>query len=124
MANSRRIEKFAALIKREVSDLLINGVRDDRIHQSMTTITAVDVSGDLQHCKIYVSIFGQQEKNSEVLSCLVDSRGFIRAELAKRLQMRRVPEIEFKIDNGMIKGVNVLNILDDLETKRQAKINK
>ena len=57
MANSRRVDKLAALLKREVSELLVNGVRDERIHQAMITITSVEVSGDLQHAKIFVSLF-------------------------------------------------------------------
>ena len=56
MANSRRVEKLAALLKREVSELLVNGIRDERIHQAMITITSVEVSGDLQHARI-LSVF-------------------------------------------------------------------
>ena len=56
MANSSRVEKLAALLKREVSELLVNGVRDERIHQAMITITSVEVSGDLQHAKIFISL--------------------------------------------------------------------
>ena len=48
MANSRRVEKLAALLKREISELLLNGIRDERIQQAMITITSVEVSGDLQ----------------------------------------------------------------------------
>ena len=54
MANSRRIEKLAALLKREVSEILVDGVRDERIHQAMITITAVEVSGDLQLSLIHI----------------------------------------------------------------------
>ena len=49
MANSRRVEKLSSLLKKEISELLVNGIRDERIHQSMITITAVEVSGDFQH---------------------------------------------------------------------------
>ena len=116
MANSRRVEKLSALLKREVSDLLVNGVRDERIHQSMITITAVEVSGDLQHCKIFISLFGE-----EVLACLDEAKGFFRAELARRLQMRRAPDIVFKLDLGMTKGSSFLDLLTSLEHKRKSK---
>ena len=121
MANSRRVEKLAALLKREVSDLLVNGVRDERIHQSMITITAVEVSGDLQHCKVFISLFGEEQKKKEVLACLDEAKGFFRAELARRLQMRRAPDIVFKLDLGMTKGSSVLDLLTSLEHKRKAK---
>ena len=119
MANSRRVEKLAALLKREVSEILVNGIRDERIHQAMITITAVEVSGDLQHAKIFVSLFGEDQKKSEVLVCLEEAKGFIRGELARRLQMRRSLELVFKIDKGMSKGSSVLDLLTSLELERK-----
>ena len=121
MANSRRVEKLAALLKREVSELLVNGVRDERIHQAMITITEVEVSGDLQHAKIFVSVFGEEKKKAEVLVCLEEAKGFIRGELARRLQMRRSPELFFKIDKGILKGSSVLDLLTSLELERKNK---
>ena len=121
MAISRRVEKLASLLKREVSDLLVNGLRDERIHQAMITITSVEVSGDLQHAKIFVSLFGEEQKKSEVLVCLEESKAFIRGELARRLQMRRSPDLVFKIDKGMTKGASVLDLLTSLELERKNK---
>ena len=118
MANSRRVEKLAALLKREVSELLMNGIRDERVHQVMITITNVEVSGDLQHAKIFVSLFGEEQKKAEVLACLEEAKGFVRGELAKRLQMRRSPDLVFKIDEGMSKGSSVLDLLTSLEVQR------
>ena len=109
MANSRRVEKLAALLKREISEILVNGVRDERIHQAMITVTSVDVSGDLQHAKIFISLFGEEKKKAEVLLGLEEAKGFVRAELARRLQIRRSPELVFKIDKGMTKGPAVLD---------------
>ena len=60
MAPGRRVERVAALIRRETSELLIHGIRDERVHQGMVSITNVEVSGDLQHCKIFVSIYGEE----------------------------------------------------------------
>tara|TARA_B100000700_G_scaffold294106_1_gene355780 strand:+ start:231 stop:617 length:387 start_codon:yes stop_codon:yes gene_type:complete len=121
MATSRRVEKLSALLKREISELLVNGIRDERIHQAMITITAVEVSGDLQHAKIFVSLFGEDKKKSEVLVCLEEAKGFIRAELARRLQMRRSPDLVFKIDQGMLRGSSVLDLLASLELERENK---
>ena len=55
MAQGRRVERVAALIRKEVSELMINGIRDERVHQSMVSITEVEVSGDLQQSKNIVS---------------------------------------------------------------------
>jgi len=121
MANSRRVEKLSALLKREISELLVNGVRDERIHQAMITITTVEVSGDLQYAKIFISLFGDEQKKDEVLVGLEEAKGFIRAQLARRLQMRRSPELVFKIDKGMTKGPSVLDLLNSLELERKTK---
>ena len=121
MANSRRVEKLSALLKKEISELLVNGIRDERIHQAMITITTVEVSGDLQHAKIFISLFGEEQKKSDVLACLEDAKGFIRGELSRRLQMRRSPNLVFKIDKGMTKGSSVLDLLNSLELERTNK---
>ena len=121
MAQSRRVERVASLIRREVSELLISGIRDERVNQGMITITEVDLSGDLQHCKIFVSIFGDSEHRVNTLEGLVSSTGFLKGELARRLQMRRAPEIVFQLDLGIEKGTNVLNLLGRLEEERHKK---
>ena len=121
MVNSRRVEKLSALLKREISELLVRGVRDERIHRAMITITTVEVSGDLQHAKIFLSLFGEEQNKATVLVGLEEAKGFIRAELARRLQMRRSPDLVFKIDKGMIKGPSVLDLLNSLELERKNK---
>ena len=123
MANSRRVQKVAALIRRELSQLLINGIRDERVHQSMVSITEVEVSGDLQYCKIFVSLFGDDNQKAEVFSGLDAATGYLKGELARRLQMRRAPEIVFKLDKGMEKGTSVLSLLGKLEEERNMKEN-
>ena len=99
----------------------MNGVKDERIHQAMITVTTVEVSGDLQHAKIFISLFGEEQNKAEVLVGLEEAKGFIRAELARRLQMRRSPELVFKIDKGMTKGPSVLDLLHSLELERKSK---
>ncbi|HJN36867.1 MAG: 30S ribosome-binding factor RbfA [Prochlorococcus sp.] len=118
MAQGRRVARVAALIRRETSELLINEVRDERIHQGMVSITEVEVSGDLQHCKIFVSIFGEEADRAEVLEGLKAASGFLRGELGRRLQMRRAPEVVFQLDRGLERGTSVLNLLGQLEEER------
>ena len=121
MAQGRRVERVAALIRRETSELLLNGIRDKRVHQGMVSITDVEVSGDLQHCKIFVSIFGEQNDRSDVLEGLKAASGYLRGELGRRLQMRRAPEVVFQLDRGIEKGTSVLGLLNRLEDERQER---
>ena len=65
MAKSRIVEKFSALIRKEISELLIYEIRDERVNQSMITITEVEVSSDLQYCKIFVSLLGEEKTKDD-----------------------------------------------------------
>ena len=121
MAPGRRVERVAALIRRETSELLINGIRDERVHQGMVSITEVEVSGDLQHCKIFVSIYSEEEQRQQVLEGLQAASGYLRGELGRRLQMRRAPEVVFQLDRGIEKGTSVLNLLNRLEDEREKR---
>ena len=123
MTQGRRVAKVAALIRREMSQLLINGIRDERVQLGMVTITEVEVSGDLQHCKIFVSIFGEENEKNVVMSGLNAASGFLRGEVGRNLQLRRAPEIIFELDKGIAKGASVLNLLDRLENERQSSQN-
>ena len=121
MAQGRRVERVAALIRKEVSELMINGIRDERVHQGMVSITEVEVSGDLQHCKIFVSVFGEAQERDQVLEGLQAASGFRRGELGRRLQMRRAPEVVFQLDRGLERGTSVLGLLTRREDERQQR---
>ena len=121
MAQGRRIEKVSALIRKQMSELLVDGIRDQRLHKGFITITEVELSGDLQYCKIFVSVFGTDSHREEILFALQASTGYLRGELGRRLQMRRAPELVFKLDKGMEKGTSVLNLLGKLEKEREDK---
>ncbi len=119
MAQGRRVERVAALIRREVSQLLLNEIQDERLQKGFVTITSVEVSGDLQHCKIFVSIYGADENSDQVFAGLTAASGFLRGELGRRLQMRRAPEVVFHLDRALEKGTAVLKLLDKLEGERK-----
>ncbi len=121
MAQGRRVERVAALIRKETSELLLHGIRDERVHQGMVSITEVEVSGDLQHCRIFVSIFGEQAQKQQVMDGLHAASGYLRGELGRRLQMRRAPEVTFKLDRGIEKGSTVLHLLGELERERDER---
>ena len=121
MAQGRRVKRVAALIRKETSELLISGIRDERVHQGMVSITDVEVSGDLQHCKIFVSIFGDPEIRNQVMDGLQAASGYMRGELGRRLQMRRAPDVVFQLDRGLEKGTSVLGLLNRLDDERQER---
>lgn len=121
MANNRRVERVASLIKREVSQMLMVDIKDDRVGSGMVSITDVDVSGDLQHAKIFVSIYGTDEAKAETMEGLRAATGFVRSELGQRLRLRRTPEILFKEDLSMERGTHVLSLINQLSREREEK---
>jgi ribosome-binding factor A len=121
MANSRRVERVASLIKREVSQMLVVGIKDDRVGAGMVSVTDVEVSGDLQHAKIFVSIYGTDEARAETMAGLKAATGFVRSELGQRIRLRRTPEILFKEDRSVERGTRVLSLINQLSQEREEK---
>ena len=109
------------MIRREMSELLVHGVRDERVNQGMVSITNVVVAGDLQHCKVSVSIFGSEAEQNQAIEGLRSAAPFLRGELSRRLNMRRTPELVFHHDKGLAQGVEVLGLLSKLEQERQER---
>jgi ribosome-binding factor A len=121
MAQGRRVERVAALIRRETSELLISGIRDERIQHGMVSITNVEVAGDLQHCRIFVSVLGSDEERTLVMAGLRAATPYVKGELGRRLKLRRTPEVVFQLDRGLERGTSVLELLGRLEEQRQER---
>lgn len=121
MPNNRRVERVASLIKREISQMVMLDIKDDRVGAGMVSVTDVDVSGDLQHAKVFVSIYGTDEARAETMEGLTAATGFVRSELGQRLRLRRTPEIIFKEDLGVERGTRVLSLINQLSQERAEK---
>jgi ribosome-binding factor A len=119
MATSRRVARVAELIRREVSQMLISDIKDDRVGTGMVSVTDVDVSGDLQHAKIFVSIYGTDEARAETMAGLKSATGFVRSELGARIRLRRTPEVVFLEDRSLERGDKVLNLINRLSEQRR-----
>jgi ribosome-binding factor A len=119
MATSRRVSRVSALIKREISQLLLQEIKDDRVGAGMVSVTDVDVSGDLQHAKIFVSIYGTDEAKEETMAGLKAATGFVRRELGQRLGLRRTPEIMFLEDESLERGDRLLSLINQLSNERK-----
>ncbi len=123
MATSRRVSRVAELIKREVSQMLIHDIKDDRVGSGLVSVTDVVVSGDLQHAKIFVSVYGSEEAKIETMAGLKSATGFVRTELGQRVRLRRTPEVIFQEDPSIERGTKVLSLLNQLNHDRPADEN-
>ena len=102
MASNNRTRRIAEEIRKIVSTMLINGIKDPRIN-SLVSVTDVEVTSDLSYAYIYVSILGGDEEST--LDGLKSACGYIRRELGKNIKIRHTPEIIFKIDDSLLKGM-------------------
>jgi ribosome-binding factor A len=106
---SGRPQKLGDLIQREVSDLIRLELRDPRV--GMITITSVDVSPDMTHAKIFFTVL-EKDNLQDTLEGLKRSAGFLRAQLAKRVQMYTTPELRFVYDESVERGDRLSRLID------------
>ena len=113
MGNPHRQEKLGELIAAELSDLLRTRVKDPRV--GFASITRVEVSNDLRHAKVHVSVMGSEEERTDTMRGLRNATGFLRHELASRLTLRYMPELVFKLDTSIEEGARILALINQVE---------
>jgi ribosome-binding factor A len=94
-----RPKRIAEAIRTEVADILAREMKDPRL--GFATVTDVEVSGDLRHVKIFVSVMGDETQVSETMAALESATGFVRTEIGKRVRLRHTPEIVFRHDTSL-----------------------
>lgn len=107
-----RTGRVGEQIKKELSVLIQSELKDPRI--GFVTVTGVDVTSDLSQAKVYLSVFGDEEKKNESLKGLEKANGFLRTELGKRIRLRHTPELIFKIDESIAYGSRIEKLLGDI----------
>jgi ribosome-binding factor A len=104
----------------ELSDLLRTRVKDPRV--GFASITHVEVSGDLRHAKVFVSVMGNSEEQHATITALKHASGFLRHELAGRLTIRYMPELVFKLDTSIQEGARILELIRQVEQEESLSI--
>ncbi len=112
---SFRPERLAEAIKKEVSELLRESLKDPRI--GFVSITSVEVSRDLRYANIYASVFGEQAQQKSSIEALQKAQGFIRGELGRRIRLRYTPEITFKLDQSISHGSRIIALMAKVKEK-------
>ncbi len=97
-------------------DKLLREVKDPRIHQGLMSVTAVETTGDLKYCKIYLSVLGLEDEKS-LKQGLKSASGWLRRELGQRLRLRNTPELSFVLDRSIEEGAHISSILASLDIK-------
>jgi len=105
-----RQEKVEELLKIEISDIMLREIKDPRL--GFVTITDVEVTKDMRHAKVYISVLGDEKAKEESLGVLNRAAGFIRGEFGRRAHMKVIPEIAFKMDTAVEAGARIFELLE------------
>ena len=100
-------------VQKELSNILRGGLKDPRI-APMTTVVAAEVTPDLKICKAYISVLGDEKAKEDTIAGLQSAEGFIRRELARNMNMRNTPQVQFILDQSIEYGVNMTKKIDEL----------
>ncbi len=110
---TRRMEQVNNLIRQEISELFQRQVKDPRLG-NFVAVTEVSTSPDLKYARIFVSRIGSEAEKKEIMSALTAASGFFRKELARRLRLRRIPELSFQWDDSIERGGYLLELIDEV----------
>jgi len=107
---SRRAQKAAEAIREVVSMAILAELKDPRVRD--VTVTYVEVSADLRHAKVHVSVMGDEARQNLSLQGLKSAAGFLQARIADRVELRYTPRLNFILDQGVKRSIEIAEILD------------
>ena len=110
-------------VMHELSNIIRSEVKDPRINP-MTSVVSVEVAPDLKTAKAYISVLGDEQSQKDTLAGLKSSAGFIRHQLARRVNLRNTPEITYIMDQSIEYGVNMSRRIDEVIEKDAANSNE
>ncbi|HCN18943.1 MAG: ribosome-binding factor A [Planctomycetes bacterium RIFCSPHIGHO2_02_FULL_50_42] len=108
---TRRLQKIAEALKREISRIIFSELKDPRIN--LVTVTKTEPSDDLRTAKVYVSVIGDEAKKKSTLNALRHARGYIQSIAGKRLEIRFTPILSFFLDDSVNKSVHLSRLIDE-----------
>lgn len=106
-------------VMRELSQIIRGEIKDPRINP-MTSVVAVEVAPDLKTAKAYISVLGDEKSQKDTLAGLRSAEGFIRRELARSINLRNTPEINFILDQSIEYGIEMSRKIDEISAKDSA----
>ena len=115
----KRLQRISHQIRDEISRYLQRGEIKDPGISGLPTVSYVRLSKDLQHAKIFVSVIGSESEQKNTISALNRAKNYIRGLLMKNLYMRRIPKLEFVLDNSIAKAVDIVRKIDALSPREE-----
>ena len=121
MREFSRTDRVAQQIQKEIAVILQREIKDPRL--GMVTVSAVEVSRDLSYAKIFITVFNTKDEDAAKQSAKVlnEATGYIRSLLGKRIRARIMPELKFVVDNSLMEGMRISNLVDTIIREDNAK---
>ena len=113
---SQRTERIDELLRQEIGKALESELSDPRI--GFVTVTNVETSSDLSHARVWVSVIGSEDERKETLSALRRAMPYVRHGLSSKIRMRRIPELDVRLDDSIDRGTRILHLLDEIQAGR------
>jgi len=117
--DTRRPDRVAEAIREEVANFLAEGVKDPRV-VGLVTVTGVDVTRDLRHAKVFVSILGSEAERAATLDGLASVASHLRPRIGRALRLRLAPEIAFQLDESVARAARIESLLAQIHDTRPA----
>ncbi|ESU33002.1 ribosome-binding factor A [Bacillus sp. 17376] len=112
-----RVNRVGEQMKKELGDIISRKIKDPRV--GFVTVTDVQVTGDLQQAKVYISVLGDEQQREDTLKGLAKAKGFIRTEIGQRIRLRKTPELIFEFDETMAYGNRINSLIHELHREEQ-----
>ena len=109
-----RADRIRKAMIREFSDILMRNIKEPRMNDVLISVTDAEVSGDLRHVRLFVSIRGDEATQNEIMEILEEQTPKIRTELGHRIRLRHTPEVVIKLDTSMERGARVTHLLNQI----------
>lgn len=109
-----RADRVRKAVIREFSDILANEIKEPRLINHLISVTDAEVSGDLRHAKVFVSVMGDEATQQEVMGILKESESKFRYEIGQRIRLRYTPEIDIRLDDSLERGTRVTQLLNQI----------
>lgn len=113
MKQNTRMIRINDEIKKELSEIIRSDLKDPRM-SVITSVLKVDTTNDLKHCKVFVSILGDDEKKQEIITALKNASGFIRKEVAHRINLRCTPDFKFILDDSLEYSIKISKLIKEV----------
>lgn len=111
--NSVKNTRINGEVQRALADIIRGGIKDPRI-SPLTSVVTVEVAPDLKTCKAWISVLGDDKAIEDTLAGLKSAEGYIKGQLAKKINLRNTPEIHFIMDQSIAYGVSMSKLIDDV----------